>query len=80
VTRLPGRRPQWDEEVITVSAKHFRPPRTTRVARAHGLDGNPLRRATDRAVAWIRVGILAALLPAHRWLPLARGTGYTTRR
>jgi hypothetical protein len=62
VTRLPGRRPQWDEEVITVSAKHSRPPRTTRVARALGLDRNPLRRATDRAVAWIRVGILAALL------------------
>ena len=45
-----------------MSAKHTRPPGITRVARALGLDGNPLRRATDRAVAWIRLGILAALL------------------
>jgi hypothetical protein len=48
--------------VITVSAIPSRPPKTTRLARALGLDGNPLRRATDRAVAWIRVGMLAAFL------------------
>ena len=45
-----------------MSVKPSRPPRTTRLARALGLDGNPLRRSTDRAVAWIRVGTLAAFL------------------
>jgi hypothetical protein len=45
-----------------VSAIPARPPRTTRLARTLGLDGNPLRRATDRAMTWIRVGLLAAFL------------------
>jgi hypothetical protein len=53
---------QPDQEVITVSATLARPPRTTRLARALGLDGNPLRRATDRALTWIRIGLLAAFL------------------
>jgi hypothetical protein len=39
-------------------------PRGTRLARALGLDGNPLRRASDRAEAWIRVGLLAIFLIA----------------
>jgi hypothetical protein len=30
-----------------------------RLARALGLDGNPLRRASDRAEAWIRAGLPA---------------------
>ena len=51
-----------DQEVITVSAIPARPPRTTRLARTLGLDGNPLRRATDRAMTWIRIGLLAAFL------------------
>jgi hypothetical protein len=46
-----------------VSAIPARPPRTTRLARTLGLDGNPLRRATDRALTWIRIGLLAAFLP-----------------
>jgi hypothetical protein len=36
----------------------------TRLARALGLNRNPLRRATDRAEAWIRVGLLAVFLIA----------------
>ena len=36
----------------------------TRLARALGLDGNPLRRASDRAEAWIRIGLLAVFLIA----------------
>jgi hypothetical protein len=36
----------------------------TRLARALGLDRNPLRRATDRAEAWIRVGLLGIFLIA----------------
>src|SRR5271165_318251 len=35
-----------------------------RLARALGLDSNPLRRASDRAEAWIRVGLLAVFLIA----------------
>jgi hypothetical protein len=36
----------------------------TRLARALGLDRNPLRRATDRAEAWIRAGLLGVFLIA----------------
>jgi hypothetical protein len=32
------------------------------LARALGLDGNPLRRASDRAEAWIRAGLMAVFL------------------
>jgi hypothetical protein len=35
-----------------------------RLARVLGLDSNPLRRATDRAEAWIRVGLVAIFLIA----------------
>jgi hypothetical protein len=35
-----------------------------RLARALGLDGNPLRRASDRAEAWLRIGLLAVFLIA----------------
>jgi hypothetical protein len=41
-----------------------RPRGLTRLARAFGLDRNPLRRATDRAEAWIRAGLLAVFLIA----------------
>ena len=58
---------QPDQEVITVSAIPARLPRTTRLARTLGLDGNPLRRATDRAMTWIRLGLLAAFLAGGRW-------------
>ncbi len=45
-----------------------------RLARVLGFDGNPLRRASDRAEAWIRVGLLAVFLTAG---PLAAlGTGH----
>jgi len=40
------------------------PRGSTRLARAFGLDGNPLRRASDRAEAWIRIGLLAIFLIA----------------
>jgi hypothetical protein len=40
------------------------PRLSARLARALGLDRNPLRRASDRAEAWIRVGLLAAFLIA----------------
>ena len=38
-----------------VTAIPSRSPRTTRLARAPGLDGNPCALPTDRAMAWIRV-------------------------
>jgi hypothetical protein len=57
-----------------VSAIPARPPRTTRLARTLGLDGNPLRRATDRAMTWIPIGLLAAFLAGGP--PAAIGTGH----
>jgi hypothetical protein len=45
----------------------------TRLARAFGLDRNPLRRATDRAEAWIRVGLLAVFLIAGPMAALYAG-------
>ena len=47
---------------------------TGRLARVLGLDGNPLRRASDRAEAWIRVGLLAIFLIAGP--PAALGAGH----
>jgi hypothetical protein len=41
-----------------------RPRRRTRLTRALGLNRNPLRRASDRAEAWIRIGLLAVFLIA----------------
>ena len=41
-----------------------RPRRRTRLARALGLDRNPLRRPSDRAEAWLRIGLLAVFLIA----------------
>lgn len=50
-----------------------RPRLKTRLARAFGLDGNPLRRASDRAEAWIRAGLLAVFLTAGPMAALAAG-------
>ncbi len=50
-----------------------RPHGLTRLARALGLDRNPLRRATDRAEAWIRVGLLAVFLIAGPMAALGAG-------
>ena len=40
------------------------PALTGRLARALGLDSKPLRRASDRAEAWIRAGLLVVFLVA----------------
>ncbi len=50
-----------------------RPRGLTRLARTLGLDRNPLRRATDRAEAWIRVGLLAVFLIAGPMAALGAG-------
>ena len=62
-----------------------RPRARTRLARALGLDRNPLRRATDRAEAGIRVGLLAVFLIAGPMAALGAGhwahhAGITTAR
>jgi hypothetical protein len=50
-----------------------RPRGLTRLARALGLDRNPLRRATDRAEAWIRVGLVGIFLIAGPMAALSAG-------
>jgi hypothetical protein len=45
-----------------MQAAFGRPPLTKRFARALALDRNPLRRASDRAEAWIRAGLVVAFL------------------
>jgi hypothetical protein len=61
-----------------VKSGHGRPRGFTRMTRALGLDRNPLRRATDRAEAWIRVGLLAVFLVAG---PMAAiGAGHWAHR
>ena len=55
-----------------------RPRMTARLARALGLDGNPLRRATDRLEAWIRVGLLAVFLTVGPMAAAAAG-GWATQ-
>jgi hypothetical protein len=44
-----------------------------RLARALGLDSNPLRRASDRAEAWIRIGLVAIFLIAGPLVALDAG-------
>jgi hypothetical protein len=59
-----------------VSAILARPPRTTRLARTLGLDGNPLRRATGRAQAADRYSARAVLLePALPQVTMAAARG-----
>jgi hypothetical protein len=50
-----------------------RPRGLKRLTRALGLDRNPLRRATDRAEAWIRVGLLGIFLIAGPMAALGAG-------
>jgi hypothetical protein len=50
-----------------------RPRVTTRLGRTFGMDGNPLRRASDRAEAWIRAGLLAGFLITGPMAALAAG-------
>ena len=49
------------------------PRRSTPLTRALGLDGNPLRRASDRAEAWIRIGLLAVFLIAGPLVAVGAG-------
>jgi hypothetical protein len=64
-----------------------RPRWKARLARALGLDGNPLRRASDRAEAWIRAGLLVILLTAGpmaalgmaQWTAHAAGAGISAQ-
>lgn len=49
------------------------PRRKGRLARALGLDANPLRRASDRAETWIRVGLLVIFLTIGPMGALAAG-------
>jgi hypothetical protein len=50
-----------------------RPRLTVRLARGLGLDGNPLRRASDRAEAWIRAGLLVVFLIGAPMAAVAAG-------
>jgi len=50
-----------------------RPKRRARLARALGLERNPLLRASDRAEAWIRAGLLAVFLIAGPMTAIAAG-------
>jgi hypothetical protein len=53
--------------------KPGRPRGFMRLARTLGLDRNPLRRATDRAETWIRVGLLGIFLIAGPMAALGAG-------
>jgi hypothetical protein len=77
----------------TMKTKPGRTHLHTRLARALGLDRNPLRRATDRGEAWIRIGLLATFLIAgpiaalgvghsayHAGITVARGSAGPARQ
>ena len=68
-----------------MKARSAQPRALTWLGRALGLDRNPLRRGTDRAEAWIRVGLLAVFLIAGPMAALGAGhwgyhAGITTAR
>jgi hypothetical protein len=48
-------------------------PGRTRLARTLGLDRNPLRRASDRTEAWIRIGLLTVFLVAGPIVAIGAG-------
>jgi hypothetical protein len=50
-----------------------RPRMRVRLARGLGLDGNPLRRGSDRAEAWVRAVLLAAFVAAGPVAAVAAG-------
>ena len=50
-----------------------RPRRSTWLIRALGLDGNPLRRASDRVEAWIRISLFVFFLAAGPLTAAAAG-------
>jgi hypothetical protein len=50
-----------------------RPRTSARLARAFGLDGNPLRRVSDRVEAWIRVSLYAFFLAVAPLTAMAAG-------
>ena len=57
----------------TMKTRTGRPRGLTRLACSLGLDRNPLRRATDRAEAWIRVGLLGVFLIAGPMAAVSAG-------
>src|SRR3984885_6990897 len=59
----------------TMKTMPGRPRGLTRLARALGLDRNPLRRASDRAEAWIRAALLGVFLIAGPMAALSAGHG-----
>jgi hypothetical protein len=50
-----------------------RPRLKVRLTRGLGLDGNPLRRASDRAEAWIRAGLVVVFLIGAPMAAVAAG-------
>jgi hypothetical protein len=71
----------------TMRAAAGRPRLTVRLARDLGLDGNPLHRASDRAEAWIRAGLVVVFLigapmaavAVGLWTADAAGSGTSAR-
>jgi hypothetical protein len=58
---------------MIVGIKGQRPRPAGRLSRRLGLDANPLRRASDRAESWIRLGLLAAFLLTGPFTAMAAG-------
>lgn len=58
---------------MIVGIEGRRPRPAGRLSRQLGLDANPLRRASDRAESWIRLGLLAAFLIAGPFTAMAAG-------
>lgn len=57
--------------IVGIEGERARP--AGRLSRRLGLDANPLRRASDRAESWIRLGLLAAFLLAGPFTAMAAG-------
>lgn len=63
----------WQLDDKMRAAALGRPGVKARLARTLGLDGNPMRRATDRAEAWIRAGLLVVFMIAGPIAAVAMG-------
>jgi len=58
---------------MTVHTERERTRRAGPLSRRLGLDANPLRRASDRAESWIRLGLLTAFLAAGPLVAIGAG-------
>ena len=74
----PSGRTRWNRERSIEPGQWVPDMKTTRLARRLGLDGNPLRRRTDKIEAWLAALTLVVFVTAAPVLSVAVGHAWVT--